>query len=121
KLLGWVAQHDALSGLANRRSFDAALHQTLRQARREAQPLALLLLDLDDFKSYNDHLGHPAGDALIKKFAELLRNFARRPLDLAARVGGEEFALVLYHCDAESAQAIAEQLLAQLAEIAMPH
>ncbi|MFL9814103.1 GGDEF domain-containing protein [Stutzerimonas sp. VN223-3] len=121
KLLGWVAQHDALTGLANRRSFDMALQQTLLQARRERQPLALLLLDLDDFKSYNDNLGHPAGDALIREFSELLGRFARRPLDLAARVGGEEFALVLYHCDAESAQTIASQLLAMLADRALPH
>lgn len=121
KLLGWVAQHDALTGLANRRSFDVALQQMLLQARRESQSLALLLLDLDNFKSYNDNLGHPAGDALIKEFAELLERFARRPLDLAARVGGEEFALLLYNCDADSAQLIAGQLLALLAERALPH
>jgi len=121
KLLGWVAQHDALTGLANRRNFDVALQQTLLQARRERQPLALLLLDLDNFKSYNDNLGHPAGDALIREFSELLGRFARRPLDLAARVGGEEFALLLYHCDAESAQSIASQLLTMLAERALPH
>lgn len=121
KLLGWVAQHDALTGLANRRSFDAALQQALLQARRERQPLALLLLDLDDFKSYNDSLGHPAGDALIKEFATLLGQFARRPLDLAARVGGEEFALLLYHCDGAAAKTIASQILARLAERALPH
>ncbi|WP_217475949.1 GGDEF domain-containing protein [Stutzerimonas stutzeri] len=121
QLLGWVAQHDALTGLANRRSFDVALRQTLLQARRDGQPLALLLLDLDNFKAYNDSLGHPAGDALIRVFADVLGRFARRPMDLAARVGGEEFALLLLDCDAQAAQVIAGQLLHALAERAVPH
>jgi len=121
QLLGWVAQHDSLTGLANRRSFDTALRQTMRQARRDRQPLALLLLDLDDFKAYNDNLGHPAGDALIREFGELLKRFSRRPMDLAARVGGEEFALLLLNCDASSAQSIAEQLLTALAERGIAH
>lgn len=121
KLLGWVAQHDALTGLANRRSFDTALNQTLLQARRDRQPLALLLLDLDNFKAYNDNLGHPAGDALIRDFGVLLEGFSRRPMDLAARVGGEEFAVLLLNCDAASAQTIAGQILSTLAERAIPH
>lgn len=120
-LLGWVAQHDWLTRLANRRSFDAALYQTLLQARRDRQPMALLLLDLDNFKAYNDSLGHPAGDALIRLFGDLLCDFARRPMDLAARVGGEEFALLLLDCDEKAAQAIAERVLSVLAERALPH
>lgn len=121
KLLGWVAQHDSMTGLANRRSFDTALKRVMLQARRDRQPLALLLLDLDNFKAYNDNLGHPAGDALIRNFSELLSSFARRPMDLAARVGGEEFALLLHDCDAQSAQTIAGQILCGLAERAIPH
>lgn len=121
QLLGWVAQHDSLTGLANRRSFDAALKQTLLQARRDGQPLTLLLLDLDNFKAYNDSLGHPAGDALIRVFGEVLGRFSRRPMDLAARVGGEEFALLLFDCDAQAAQTIARQILSALAERAVPH
>ncbi|NKQ09590.1 GGDEF domain-containing protein [Pseudomonas sp. SST3] len=121
KLLGWVAQHDAMTGLANRRSFDTSLQQMLLQARRDRQPLALMLFDLDNFKSYNDSLGHPAGDVLIKEFSMLLDRFARRPLDLAARVGGEEFALLLFDCDADSAEEIAGKLLTALAERALPH
>lgn len=121
QLLGWVAQHDSLTGLANRRRFDTALRQTLLQARRDGQSLTLLLLDLDNFKAYNDSLGHPAGDALIRAFGEVLRRFSRRPMDLAARVGGEEFALLLLDCDAQAAQAIAGQVLSALAERAVPH
>lgn len=121
KLLGWVAEHDALSGLANRRSHDLALRQRIAQARRDRLPLTLLLLDLDDFKAYNDALGHPAGDALIRTFGELLAGFARRPLDQAARVGGEEFALLLYDCDSAAAQRIARQLVTALAALDIAH
>jgi len=121
KLLGWVAEHDALSGLANRRSHDLALRQRIAQARRDRQPLSLLLLDLDDFKAYNDTFGHPAGDALIRSFGELVAKFARRPLDQAARVGGEEFALLLYNCDNAAAQRIARQLVAALAALEVRH
>lgn len=120
-LLGWVAQHDSLTGLANRRSFDTALQKSLRLARRDRQPLALLLLDLDNFKAYNDNLGHPAGDALIKIVGDVLGDFARRPMDLAARVGGEEFAILLLDCDQQAAQAIADRVLSALAERALPH
>lgn len=121
KLLGWVAEHDALSGLANRRSHDLALRQRIAQARRDRQPLSLLLLDLDDFKAYNDTFGHPAGDALIRSFGDLVAKFARRPLDQAARVGGEEFALLLYNCDNAAAQRIARQLVAALAALEVRH
>ncbi|AWM60063.1 GGDEF domain-containing protein [Stutzerimonas stutzeri] len=121
KLLGWVAEHDALSGLANRRSHDLALRQRVAQARRDRRPLSLLLLDLDDFKAYNDKFGHPAGDALIRTFGELLAGYARRPLDQAARVGGEEFALLLYNCDNAAAQRIARQLISALAALDIRH
>lgn len=121
QLLGWVAQHDAMTGLANRRSFDTELKRVMLQARRDRQPMALLLLDLDNFKAYHDNLGHPAGDGLIRNFSDMLGSFARRPMDLAARVGGEEFALLLHDCDAQSAQTIAAQILSALAERAMPH
>lgn len=121
KLLGWVAEHDALSGLANRRSHDASLLRLAGQARRERAPLAMLLLDLDDFKAFNDRFGHPAGDALIRECGALLAGFARRPLDHVARVGGEEFAVLLYDCDAAAARQIAEQVLAALAALQIEH
>lgn len=121
RLLGWMAEHDGLTGLSNRRSFDVTLLRLLAQAQRERRPLCLLLVDLDEFKGYNDRLGHPAGDRLLQDFAELLGGFARRPLDLAARVGGEEFGLLLFDCDERDARLIAEELLAALRERAFAH
>ncbi len=121
RLLGWMAEHDALTGLANRRSFDAALRRLVAQARREGLSVTLILVDLDEFKAYNDSLGHPAGDQLLRDFGHLLRPFARRPLDLAARVGGEEFALLLYDCDEAAARQIGEQLLEALRTRAFAH
>lgn len=121
KQLGWMAEHDGLTGLSNRRSFDAALRRAVAQARRENLPLTLMLLDLDEFKAYNDSLGHPAGDRLLQDFADLFERFARRPLDLAARVGGEEFALLLYDCDPTAARQIAEDILQRVRDRAFPH
>lgn len=83
--------------------------------------MALLLADLDDFKVYNDTLGHPAGDELLRLFGARFAEFARRPLDVAARTGGEEFALLLYDTDEAGAQAIAGNILESLRENALPH
>ncbi|MFC3607976.1 GGDEF domain-containing protein [Stutzerimonas tarimensis] len=121
KQLGWMAEHDGLTGLSNRRSFDAALRRAVAQARREHLPLTLMLLDLDEFKAYNDTLGHPEGDRLLQDFSDLFERFARRPLDLAARVGGEEFALLLYDCDAAAGRQLAEDILQRVRDRAFPH
>lgn len=121
KLLGWVAEHDALTGLANRRHYDSSLRVRLSQARRDRMPMALLLADLDDFKVYNDTLGHPAGDELLRVFGVRFAEFARRPLDVAARTGGEEFALLLYDTDEAGAEVIAGNILKSLRENALPH
>ncbi|TLX62228.1 GGDEF domain-containing protein [Stutzerimonas nosocomialis] len=121
KLLGWVAEHDALTGLANRRSYDGSLRRLAALAHREGRALTLMLLDLDNFKAYNDLLGHPAGDELLRRFAGLLAGFARRPLDVAARVGGEEFSLLLYDCDGEAAARLADQIRQALKDSGLQH
>lgn len=89
-----LSQTDALTQLANRRAFDGELPQRWQQAWQRSQPLAALLVDIDHFKRFNDHYGHPAGDACLRQVAQLLRE-ALREGDFIARIGGEEFAVLL--------------------------
>jgi diguanylate cyclase (GGDEF)-like protein/PAS domain S-box-containing protein len=105
-----LAVKDGLTGLANRRRFDEALDVEFRRAQREAQPLSLLLIDIDHFKTLNDSHGHPAGDRVLRRLATLLAGFAQRAGDVPARYGGDEFALLLPHTDSRQAEATAEQL-----------
>jgi PleD family two-component response regulator len=88
---------DALTGIANRRRFDEVFMREWQRARREGESIALMMIDVDHFKRYNDHYGHPAGDACLKAVARAVAECAHRPADLAARYGGEEFALLLPH------------------------
>ena len=112
---------DALTGLANRRMFDSELTRTLRRSRRTGGEASLLVIDLDHFKEVNDTAGHPAGDAALAAFASVLKPIARRPDDLAARIGGEEFALVLSGTDAPGAETVALSLLDALADAGIAH
>jgi diguanylate cyclase (GGDEF)-like protein len=112
---------DALTGLANRRSFDATLGQEWARCGRSGEPIALLMCDVDDFKGYNDRYGHPAGDACLRSVAAVLGEFVRRPGDLAARYGGEEFVLLLPGCSAEDARTVAEGVLEALRALHLPH
>ncbi|WP_158080779.1 diguanylate cyclase [Pelomonas sp. KK5] len=112
---------DALTELANRRLLMNRLEDEWRRALRSSEPLALLLIDVDFFKLYNDHYGHPAGDACLQKVAEVLRQSANRPSDLAARYGGEEFVLLLPHTDAGGAMAVATRVQQLLREAAIQH
>jgi len=104
-----LATTDGLTGLLNRRTFNAALEQRLREAHRYNRPLSLLLLDVDHFKKVNDTYGHPAGDAVLRGIARLAQKQARET-DLVARYGGEEMALILPETDAHGARVIAERL-----------
>ncbi len=95
-LLGELAARDGLSGLMNRRAFDEHLLRVWQHALRNHCSLAVLMIDIDHFKQYNDICGHQAGDLALHSVAQVIKEFARRPLDLAARYGGEEFAVILY-------------------------
>jgi diguanylate cyclase (GGDEF)-like protein/PAS domain S-box-containing protein len=106
-----LADHDALTGLYNRRRFTEELEQALKQARRFAEYGAVLFLDLDGFKFVNDSFGHAAGDEMIIRVARLLRATVRET-DTLARVGGDEFAVLLPRCDGDAARVVAEKLLA---------
>lgn len=119
--LEWLADHDPLTGLHNRRMFSHHLDLCIRQAHREQRSLALVLMDVDHFKLFNDSYGHQTGDQALIALAELLKDLAARPLDLAARVGGEEMALIFFDVDAEQAQALCERLVCGVQNLAIPH
>jgi diguanylate cyclase (GGDEF)-like protein len=105
-----AAATDSLTAIANRRRFDSALAEEVRRAQRERSDLALLLLDIDSFKSFNDTYGHQAGDRCLQRVAATLAAEFRRPGDLVARYGGEEFAVILPQTDCGSASALAESV-----------
>ena len=104
-----LATHDALTEIYNRRHFIEMADKEIARAIRHARPLSLCIIDVDLFKPVNDRYGHISGDEVLRQIALLLRGHARSD-DLAARIGGEEFALMLPECDAEAARAFAERL-----------
>ncbi len=104
-----AARSDPLTGLLNRQGFTERFELELERARRTAQPLALVLGDLDGFKTLNDRFGHPAGDVALTHVGQVL-GAARRKIDTAARIGGDEFALILPATDADGAFDLAERL-----------
>jgi diguanylate cyclase (GGDEF)-like protein len=121
RLTAEMAQLDALTGAKNRRIFDEHLTQVWQQAARDCRPLAILLLDVDHFKTYNDRYGHQAGDDALRQIARTAQAFFRRPLDIFARYGGEEFAAVLYDVDESSAEGIADQMRRAVEALAIEH
>lgn len=117
--LAELATTDDLTGLWNRRHFRQALQTAFDDAKRERQPLTLVLLDLDHFKAYNDEYGHPAGDEVLRELASLLRS-EMRVHDVVARHGGEEFAALLPATDAAGSRAWSERLRATMADHRWP-
>ncbi|AUZ45868.1 sensor domain-containing diguanylate cyclase [Pseudomonas orientalis] len=109
-----LALKDALTGLANRRCFDETLAQEARRAQRDGTALALLMIDIDYFKRYNDALGHVAGDACLQRVSHLLEACVRRPSDLVARYGGEEIAIIMPATDGEGAAVVAQLIIDRL-------
>ena len=116
-----LAHTDTLTQLANRRRFDEVLEHELRHAQLTATPTALLLLDVDFFKAFNDHYGHPAGDACLRAIGRLLAAQVNRNRDLPARYGGEEFAVILPDTDLTGAMAVAERLRHEIEGLQLPH
>ncbi len=115
------ANKDGLTELFNRRYLDSALERELARCKRESMPLALIMVDIDHFKKYNDCYGHQAGDECLKVVARALQASAKRASDLAARYGGEEFSLVLPYTDEADAQRMAEALRREVESLAIPH
>ena len=116
-----AAMLDPLTKIANRRHFDAFLDKEWHRAIRNAQPLSLVVLDVDHFKLYNDTLGHAAGDVCLQKVAQTLQDHAARPTDLAARYGGEEFVLLFAETPAENAARLAEMIRAAVLALEIPN
>ena len=112
---------DALTGIANRRNFDAALDREWRRCGRAGQPLSLLMIDVDHFKAYNDRFGHQRGDECLRRVARALTDCIGRPADLVARYGGEEFVCLLPEVGQRGAAKMARRMAAAIARVAIAH
>jgi diguanylate cyclase (GGDEF)-like protein len=120
-LIAELAQRDPLTGTKNRRVFDEHLELLWQQAVVNERSLAILLIDIDHFKAYNDFYGHQAGDRALRQVAQTIQKSVRRPLDILTRYGGEEFAAVLYDVDGEQAKEIGERIRVTIGELNIEH
>ena len=120
-LLQRLTTQDHLTGISNRRRFDDFLDMEWRRAAREQAPISLIAIDIDHFKAYNDHYGHPGGDQCLIEVARTLATCVTRPCDLVAGCGGEEFACVLPSTDSAGAANLAEQIRLGILARALEH
>jgi diguanylate cyclase (GGDEF)-like protein len=120
-MLDEQARVDGLTGLPNRRSFDESMGREWRRAQRSRHPLAIAMIDVDMFKSYNDTYGHPAGDQCLRAIGRALDESLRRPGDVAARYGGEEFACIISDADLGTACALADRARNRVESLCIHH
>ena len=120
-LLAHLAMVDPLTGIPNRRRFDASLELEWARAARNERWLSLAILDVDYFKRFNDTYGHAKGDDCLRMIAETMSTLARRPGELVARIGGEEFAVILPETDSQSMQELMQALLGRVADLSIEH
>lgn len=116
-----LSQTDSLTGIFNRSVFDKAIKTEWDRCKRLFMPLSLIMIDIDNFKAFNDNYGHQAGDDCIKHIAEALSTCSRRSTDTVARYGGEEFGIILPYMDRESAAEFAENIRKSVEQLAIPH
>ncbi|HOO73292.1 MAG TPA: GGDEF domain-containing protein [Spirochaetota bacterium] len=121
KVFKMLSISDPLTGLSNRRYFDATLEREVKSALRKNHNLCLLFLDIDYFKLYNDTYGHQAGDVCIRKIADSLQQSLKRPRDMCARYGGEEFVVLLPDTDIQGATGMAETIRMTIEDMHLPH
>lgn len=121
KMLSSLSMTDGLTAIANRRQFDQVMHRELHRAIRQQEALALMLIDIDNFKKYNDHYGHVNGDECLKEVAAVLDDCRIRMTDFVARYGGEEFAIILPNTALDGAQFVAEKILNAIRGLAIEH
>ena len=119
--LSTLSLEDALTGVANRRAFDARLADLVAQSRAGAPASSLLMIDVDHFKLFNDHYGHPAGDACLQRVTQALKDVVLRKQDLLARYGGEEFAVLLVGCGTQDAANFAQRLRRAIFDAKISH
>jgi len=112
---------DGLTGIPNRRRFDDFLQREWMRSIREGYQLSLVMMDIDQFKAYNDNYGHAAGDECLKRVAQQLYTMPHRPADFIARYGGEEFVSVLPKTDIEGALTVAEKMRLEIETLKIPH
>ncbi len=112
---------DSLTGISNRRFFEEALEKKHKEMQRDNGTLALIMVDIDFFKPYNDNYGHWQGDEALTKVARVLKKTIKRPADVVARYGGEEFVVVLKNCDKDGAKKIASSLVEAVRELQLEH
>ena len=120
-LLQDLAEKDFLTGLLNRRAFSERAERSWRQAQRERQAVALVMMDVDYFKRYNDHYGHAAGDEALRAVGQVIGRQARRALDMTARYGGEEFVGLWYGIEEARAVSLLENIRCEVEALALPH
>jgi diguanylate cyclase (GGDEF)-like protein/PAS domain S-box-containing protein len=116
-----LANTDELTRLANRRFFNMRFEEMVQRARRNSAPVALLMIDADRFKLFNDTYGHAAGDDCLRQIAAVIRDCVRRPGDVAARYGGEELAVLLADTDEQGATAVAENIRTKVEALGLAH
>ena len=112
---------DGLTGVSNRRAFDETLANEWRRCARAQVPMALIMVDIDCFKTFNDEYGHQAGDECLQQVSAAMLRAAARPQDMVARYGGEEFAVLLPHLDARGAEGVARRLLEEVEQLGIAH
>jgi|GEM_PF-3432307 len=116
-----ISRQDSLTEIPNRRHFNEQAKMEWQRVQHAGLPLSTIMIDIDHFKKYNDHYGHPAGDACLKQVAQALKSCAERPTDLVARYGGEEFVALLPGTDRNGARHLAERMRAAVEALAIPH
>lgn len=121
KKLEELSQIDSLTGIYNRSVFDKAIKAEWDRCKRQFAPLALIMIDIDFFKAFNDNYGHLAGDECLRRIAQVLSNSAKRSTDIVSRFGGEEFAIILPYLNKEEAQIVAQQMKDKVEELSIPH
>lgn len=121
KILKEMAEHDGLTGIYNRHTFNENYGRLWRQAARDRKAVAVIMIDVDHFKPFNDNRGHLAGDRCLIQIAGVLARYERRPLDIVARFGGEEFVVVLYDTDGDHVRDASEKIRAGIADLRIEH